>query len=93
MPSRDFAPERANRSLNLFDAIVAHLDELVAAGERPLIAAYSEGTAERLRQVLADHGFDRLTRVERWAEVPEVGGGRHRRPAARARLQGTRPST
>ena len=51
-----------------------YLDELVAAGERPLIAAYSEGTAERLRQVLADHGFDRLTRVERWADVPEVGG-------------------
>ena len=87
--SRDFAPERANRSLNLFDAIVAYLDELVAAGERPLIAAYSEGTAERLRQVLADHGFDRLTRVERWADVPEVAGCGHRRPADRARLQGT----
>ena len=73
-PSRDFAPERANRSVNLFDAIVAYLDELVAAGERPLLAAYSEGTADRLRQVLADHGFDRLTRVERWAEVAEVAG-------------------
>ena len=58
-PARDFAAERANRSVNLFDAIVAHLQELVAAGERPLIAAYSEGTLERLRQVLADHGFDR----------------------------------
>ena len=88
MPARDFAAERADRSINLFDAIVAHLDELVAAGERPLLAAYSEGTLERLRQVLADHGFDRLTRVERWAEVPEVGGAGHRRPAARARLHG-----
>ena len=73
-PARDFAAERADRSANLFDAIVAHLQELVAAGERPLIAAYSEGTLERLRQVLADHGFDRLTRVERWAEVPQVAG-------------------
>ena len=72
--SRDFAAERANRQLNLFDAIVAYLDELVAAGERPLLAAYSEGTADRLRQVLADHGFDRLTRVERWAEVGQAGG-------------------
>src|SRR4051794_8753851 len=73
-PARDFAAERADRSANLFDAIVTHLRELVAAGERPLIAAHSEGTLERLRQVLADHGFDRLSRVERWAEVPQVAG-------------------
>ncbi|HEX6010687.1 MAG TPA: transcription-repair coupling factor, partial [Geminicoccaceae bacterium] len=71
-PARDFALERANRSVNLFDAIVAHLKELVAAGERPLIAAYSEGTLERLKQVLADHGFDTLTRVDRWADVAGV---------------------
>ena len=51
---------------------MAHLDELVAAGERPLLAAYSEGTLERLKQVLADHGFDALTRVERWADVAQV---------------------
>jgi transcription-repair coupling factor (superfamily II helicase) len=73
-PSRDFALERANRAINLFDAIVTHLETLVAGGERPLIAAHSEGTLERLRQVLTDHGFDRLTRVRHWAEVPEVGG-------------------
>ncbi|MFZ1428050.1 MAG: transcription-repair coupling factor, partial [Geminicoccaceae bacterium] len=58
--ARDFAAERADRSVNLFDAIVAHLQALVAAGERPLLAAYSEGTLERLKQVLADHGFDTL---------------------------------
>jgi transcription-repair coupling factor (superfamily II helicase) len=73
-PARDFAPERADRSKNLFDAIVAHLDALLAEGERPLLAASSEGTLERLRQVLADHGFDRMTPVRHWAEVPHVGG-------------------
>ena len=71
-PARDFALERQDRSVNLFDAIVAHLHELVAAGERPLLAAYSEGTLERLKQVLADHGFDTLTKVERWADVAKV---------------------
>ena len=71
-PAHDFAAERANRSINLFDTIVAHLKELVAAGERPLLAAYSEGTLERLKQVLADHGFDTLTKVERWADVAQV---------------------
>ncbi|MFO1039126.1 MAG: transcription-repair coupling factor [Geminicoccaceae bacterium] len=71
-PSRDFARERADRSINLFDAIVAHLKALVAAGEKPLLAAYSEGTLDRLKQVLADHGFDTLTRIERWSQMREV---------------------
>jgi hypothetical protein len=51
---------------------VAHLRELGAAGVRPLIGAYSEGTAERLRQVLADHGFDALTQVSTWAEAAKA---------------------
>jgi transcription-repair coupling factor (superfamily II helicase) len=71
-PARDFATERADRSVNLFDSIVAHLRELGAAGVRPLIGAYSEGTAERLRQVLADHGFDALTQVSTWAEAAKA---------------------
>lgn len=71
-PAHDFAAARADRSVNLFDAIVAHLEELVAQDQKPLIAAYSEGAVERLKQVLADHGFDRLQTVERWAQVPEV---------------------
>lgn len=71
-PAHDFAAARADRSVNLFDAIVAHLEELVAQDQKPLIATYSEGAVERLTQVLADHGFDRLQTVERWAQVPEV---------------------
>lgn len=73
-PARDFAPERADRAVNLFDAIVAHLRELVAAGERPLLAAYSEGALERLKQVLADHGFDTLTRIDRWGGMARSAG-------------------
>ena len=72
-PAREFAAERADRSVNLFDAIVAHLRALTGAGTRPLLAAYSEGTAERLKQVLADHGFDTLSRIERWSEMDRVG--------------------
>lgn len=71
-PARDFAPERADRNVNLFDAIVAHLKALVAAGEKPLLAASSEGTLERLKGVLADHGFDGLSKVERWADAVEA---------------------
>ena len=71
-PARDFAPERADRSLNLFDAIVAHLRALVVAGKKPLLAAHSDGTAERLHQILSDHGFDSLERVASWPEAQSV---------------------
>src|SRR4051794_12057793 len=71
-PARDFAAERADRAHNLFDAIVGHLRGLVAAGTTPLLAAYSEGTAERLKQVLADHGFDTLTRIDSAADLAGV---------------------
>ena len=90
-PARDFA-RRARRPLG--QPVRRHRRASArswsAAGERPLLAAYSEGTAERLRQVLADHGFDALTRVERWAEVAEVAVAAHRRPAAGARLHRAR---
>ena len=63
-PPRDFAPERADRAINLFDAIVSHVDALKRAGEAPILAAYSEGSAERLSQVLADHGLDPPRRID-----------------------------
>ena len=71
-PARDFAPERADRQLNLFDAIVAHLRALKADGRTPLLAAHSDGTADRLMQILADHGFDGFSKVASWSEALSV---------------------
>jgi transcription-repair coupling factor (superfamily II helicase) len=71
---RDFARERADRSVNLFDAIVAHIRELAEAGHQPVLAAYSQGSAERLRQVLADHGLDELVVAESWRSAREAAG-------------------
>ncbi|MGH6943271.1 MAG: CarD family transcriptional regulator, partial [Geminicoccaceae bacterium] len=68
-PARDFAAERARPDVNLFDAIAVHLAEQQGTGKRLLIAAASEGSLERLRLVLGDHGVDGLHRVERWAEL------------------------
>ncbi|MCS7268965.1 MAG: transcription-repair coupling factor [Geminicoccaceae bacterium] len=73
-PARDFAPERANREINLFDAIVAHLRELLAKGERPLLAAASEGALARLEQVLDDHGPLPFVRVEHAREYATCAG-------------------
>ncbi|HMR34184.1 MAG TPA: transcription-repair coupling factor [Geminicoccaceae bacterium] len=73
-PARNFARERADRSVNLFDAIVAHLRELTSAGHRPLLATYSAGSAERLRQILDDHGLEGLAIAEGWATAREAAG-------------------
>ncbi|HET6468876.1 MAG TPA: transcription-repair coupling factor [Geminicoccaceae bacterium] len=71
---RDFARERADRAINLFDAIVEHVRELLAGGQKPVLAAFSEGARDRLEQVLADHGLDGMTEVASWAEVARAPG-------------------
>ncbi len=70
-PGRDFARERGDRSVNLFDAIVAHLRELKAGGESPIITVHGTGAADRLEQVLADHGLEPPLRIEALAELVE----------------------
>lgn len=73
-PARDFAPERANPSVNLFDAVVAHL-HAERSKRAVAIAASSEGARERLRQVLADHGLEGGYLLEQASQavIGEVG--------------------
>jgi transcription-repair coupling factor (superfamily II helicase) len=54
---RSFAAERADNSGGVFDAAVAHVKALEADGRRVVLAAWSEGSRERLAHVLADHGL------------------------------------
>ncbi len=72
-PGRDFAPERATESaagrVNVFDAAATHIREMQKAGKRVAVACWSEGSAERMGGVLADHGLEAVKRVTGWAEV------------------------
>lgn len=63
-PGRDFAPERQNREINLFDAIKSHIDELKKTGKSPILAVNGAGAADRLEQVLTDHGLDAPRRLD-----------------------------
>jgi transcription-repair coupling factor (superfamily II helicase) len=54
---RSFAAERADNSGGVFDAAVAHVKALEGEGRRVILAAWSEGSRERLAHVLADHGL------------------------------------
>jgi transcription-repair coupling factor (superfamily II helicase) len=73
-----FAEARANPQINLFDAVRDHFAQEAAAGRRVLIAAYSAGSAERLRNVLREHGVTELNPVESWDDFragPSAGIG------------------
>ncbi len=74
-PARDFAPERANQAINLFDVVVGHLKGLVESGKHPIIAAHGQGAVERLAQVLADHGLDTTYKLDRFEARAKDGLG------------------
>ena len=63
---RVFAAERAQDSVNLFEATAAHARKLAAEGKRVLFASWSEGSSERLGTMLADHGLKKIPFAGYW---------------------------
>jgi transcription-repair coupling factor (superfamily II helicase) len=63
---RTFAAERAQDSVNLFEATAKHADTLSAAGKRVIFASWSEGSSERLGHMLADHGLKGIPLAPYW---------------------------
>lgn len=54
--SRDFADVRVDPKANVYEAVVQEIETLTKANKRVLIAAISNGSAERLRGLFVDHG-------------------------------------
>lgn len=65
---RDFAPERANQS-NVYEAVVAHVARLRKDGRKPVLASYSIGARDRLRNLLQDHGLTGAALADTWQEA------------------------
>jgi transcription-repair coupling factor (superfamily II helicase) len=66
---RNFAPERNDSSVNLFEAVVAHVHALQAERKKVVIALWSEGSRDRMASMLADHKLARVTSVNAWRTV------------------------
>jgi len=66
---RTFAQERADPSQNVFDHAVNHIAALRTGGRKVLIAGWSEGSLDRLTQILDDHGLGNMARVNTLAEL------------------------
>lgn len=64
-----FSAERKQEEVNLFDTVVAHLETYRQKGKKVLIAASSDGAAERLGQLLGEHGLENLVACRDWPSV------------------------
>ncbi|MDZ7627457.1 MAG: transcription-repair coupling factor [Parvularculaceae bacterium] len=67
--SRTFAAERATENVNIFEAVKAHIDALLAQRKRVFLACWTEGSADRMRSVLADHGAADIAHFTSWPEA------------------------
>lgn len=70
---RDFVAERQNKSINIYDALKVHIDELRKAGKRVLFASYSKGARERLATVLKDHKIVPVDMADSFKEAQKLG--------------------
>jgi transcription-repair coupling factor (superfamily II helicase) len=62
-PARSFAPERADPNIVLFEAVRDYLETETKSGRRTALAAFTEGSADRLSTVLRERGVSDLRRV------------------------------
>ncbi|MCV3241591.1 transcription-repair coupling factor [Mesorhizobium sp. ZC-5] len=72
---RTFAEERADPNANVFDAVVKHISTMRAARQRVIVAGWTEGSLDRLTQILEEHHLGNLQRVNTLAEVEKLEPG------------------
>ncbi len=66
---RNFTPERADTSINVFERVVAHIGALQGARKKVVVALWSEGSRDRMASMLKDHKLVHLTSVNSWRTV------------------------
>ncbi len=84
---RSFAAERAQDSVNLFEAVTDHARALGKSGKRVLFASWSDGSSDRLSSMLGDHGLGTVRLAKDWQDALSFGvAGTKAKPAQRAVL-------
>lgn len=72
-PGRDFAPERAQPDCNVFEQAAGHARQLHADGQTVVFGAWTTGSADRLVNVLEDHGLADLPIVHSLEAAKSAG--------------------
>nr|WP_209736387.1 transcription-repair coupling factor [Aureimonas populi] len=70
---RNFAAERQAGDVNVFRAAVDHISNIRAKGRQVILAAWTDGSRERLRQVVEEHGLGNIKPAETFAKALEAG--------------------
>jgi transcription-repair coupling factor (superfamily II helicase) len=71
-PGRDFAPERAQNE-NVFDALITYINIVRSEGRKVILAAWTHGSADRMINVLSDHGLQGVERAFSLDAAKEFG--------------------
>jgi transcription-repair coupling factor (superfamily II helicase) len=69
------AGQGADERVNVFDSVVKHIADKRAAKARVLVTAWSEGSLDRLLQVLAEHGLERVRPIAALDEISALEAG------------------
>ncbi|MDI6026263.1 transcription-repair coupling factor [Corticibacterium sp. UT-5YL-CI-8] len=72
---RSFAEERADPNVNVFDVAVKHIAEQRIGKRRVLVAGWTEGSLDRLTQILEEHGLGNLKTVASLSDVEKLQSG------------------
>lgn len=72
---RTFAEERADPNANVFDVVVNHIGQERARRRRIVIAGWTEGSLDRLAQILDEHHLGRLKPVSTLADAAKLDVG------------------
>ncbi|WP_274629074.1 transcription-repair coupling factor [Arvimicrobium flavum] len=72
---RSFEQERADPNANVFDAVVKHVADERAAKRKVVIAGWTEGSLDRLGQILGEHHLGNLAKVTTLADVERLKDG------------------
>lgn len=65
---RDFADLRAQPGVNVYDGVARHVAEETKTGRRVIIAAWSDGSRDRLGALLKEHGSTPLEVAPSWQD-------------------------
>ncbi len=68
-PGHDFTVERKAEKANVFDALRGHIVKLRKNSKRVVIAAWSDGSAERMSHVLREHGIAPVVIADDWTDA------------------------
>jgi len=66
---RNFAPERADGNVNVFEAVVGHIGAVQSQRKKVIVALWSEGSRDRMGAMLRDHKLLNTTSVNTWRIV------------------------